>query len=103
MLLTGRTMDVAEARDWGLINRVSEPGQVMTVARELAAEIAACSPTSVRLTMQILHEGEETPSPDKASRAMPHSPAVDALMVSEDMVEGLAAFAQKRPPQWMNR
>lgn len=103
MLLTGRHMDAAEAAEWGLVNRISEPGKVMDTARALAAEIVACSPTSVRLTMQILQEGEETPSADVASRALLNSTAIDALMVSEDMAEGLAAFAQKRKPRWMNR
>jgi acetyl-CoA C-acetyltransferase len=103
MLLTGRHMNAAEAAEWGLVNRISEPGMVMETARELAAEIVACSPTSVRLTMQILHEGEETPSADLASRTLLNSTAIDALMVSEDMAEGLAAFAQKRKPRWMNR
>ncbi|MCK9540716.1 MAG: enoyl-CoA hydratase-related protein, partial [Novosphingobium sp.] len=53
LLLTGRHMDVAEAREWGLLNRVSEPGKVMEAARALAEEIVVASPTSVRLTMQL--------------------------------------------------
>ena len=103
LLLTGRHMDVAEAREWGLINRVSEPGKVMEEARKLAAEIIAASPTSVRLTMQLIHEGEDTASPDAAANAMLHSLALDSLMISDDMVEGMTAFAQKRAPQWRNR
>lgn len=103
LMLTGRHMDVAEALDWGLINRISEPGKAMDAARALAAEITACSPTSVRLTLQIVHEGEETPSADIAALKMLSSRAIDDLLVSEDLAEGLTAFAQKRPPQWMNR
>lgn len=103
LLLTGRQMDAAEAREWGLLNRVSAPGKALDEARRLAQDIVACSPTSVRLTMQLIHEGEDTASPDVAARIMPHSSAVDALMISEDMMEGLGAFAQKRPPQWKNR
>jgi len=103
LLLTGRHMDVAEAREWGLINRVSEPGKVMDEARKLAAEIISVSPTSVRLTMQLIHEGEDLSSPDAAARATLHSDALDALQISDDMIEGLTAFAQKRAPNWKNR
>jgi acetyl-CoA C-acetyltransferase len=103
LLLTGRHMDAAEAANWGLVNRISEPGKVLEEAHRLAQEIVACSPTSVRLTLQLIHEGENTASPDVAARIMPHSRAVDALLLSDDMREGLAAFAQKRAPQWKNR
>jgi acetyl-CoA C-acetyltransferase len=103
LLLTGRHMTAQEALGWGLVNRVSEPGKVMETARALAAEITAASPTSVRLTMQLIHEGEDTASPDLAARLMLQSTAIDNLLVSEDMIEGMTAFAQKRPPQWKNR
>jgi acetyl-CoA C-acetyltransferase len=103
LLLTGRHMDAVEARGWGMVNRVSAPGAAMEEARKLAAEIAIASPTSVRLTMQLIHEGEETASPDLAARLMLQSTAIDALMISEDMVEGRTAFAEKRAPQWKNR
>jgi acetyl-CoA C-acetyltransferase len=103
MLLTGRRMDSNEALRWGLITRLSEPGKVMDTARELAAQIVAASPTSVRLTMQLIHEGEDTASPDLAAREMAGSSAVDHLLLSEDMIEGMAAFAAKRLPEWKNR
>ncbi|MET0362082.1 MAG: acetyl-CoA acetyltransferase [Sphingobium sp.] len=103
MLLTGRHMDVEEARGWGLVNRVSAPGEVLAEARRLADEIAACSPVSVRLTMQIIQEGDKIPDDVEATAAMLHSNALDGLMISEDTAEGLAAFAQKRSPIWKNR
>jgi len=53
--------------------------------------------------MQLIHEAEDTASPDVAAKRMLHSTAIDSLMVSEDMMEGLTAFAQKRPPNWKNR
>lgn len=103
LLLTGRHMNAEEALGWGLVNRISEPGKVMDAARALAAEIVVGSPTSVRLTMQLIHEGEDTASPDLAARLMLQSTAIDNLLVSDDMIEGMTAFAQKRPPQWKNR
>jgi acetyl-CoA C-acetyltransferase len=103
LLLTGRAIDAAAAERWGLANRISEPGKVMDAARELAREILAVSPTSVRLTMQVLHEADAFADPDAAARATLDSTARDKLMASEDFYEGTAAFAQKRPPVWKNR
>ena len=103
LLLTGRPIDAATAHRHGLVNRVSEPGQVMAAARELAQEILSVSPTSVRLTLQVLRETDGIPDADVAARSAIFSSAVDSLILSEDMVEGTTAFAQKRPPVWKNR
>lgn len=103
LLLTGRPLDAEAAVRHGFVNRISQPGEVMACARELAREIMAGSPTSVRLTMQVMREGEAVADADAAVRIARDSSAVDALMASEDMIEGTTAFAQKRPPQWKNR
>jgi acetyl-CoA C-acetyltransferase len=103
LLLTGRHMNAVEAREWGLINRISEPGKALEEARKLAQDIIAASPTSVRLTMQLIHEGEDIASPVVAARRTLHSTALDSLMISDDMIEGMTAFFEKRPPQWKNR
>jgi len=103
MLLTGRHMTAQEAERWGLVNRISAPGDALGEARAFAAEIASVSPTSVRLTMQIVQEGDQEPDDIKATAATLHSTAIDDLSISEDMVEGLSAFAQKRQPVWKNR
>lgn len=103
LLLTGRHMAAQEAHSYGLVNRISASGEAMTEARRLADEIVAVSPTSVRLTMQIMHESDAYSDPDEAAAAMLRSSAIDELMVSADMMEGMAAFAQKRPPVWKNR
>ncbi|MGW2146223.1 enoyl-CoA hydratase-related protein [Nonomuraea bangladeshensis] len=101
MILTGRRLTAAEALEHGLVNRVTEPGQALAGARELAREILESSPTSVRASLQIMAETQGIP--DVVDAVTHPSPALDDLMVSEDVTEGLTAFAEKRPPRWRNR
>jgi acetyl-CoA C-acetyltransferase len=101
MILTGRRMGAEEAQQWGLVNRIAPAGEALRVARELAEEILAGSPTSVRLSLQAMEATRN--EPDEAKALALQSTAIDELIVSADMAEGMAAFAQKRPPQWKNR
>jgi acetyl-CoA C-acetyltransferase len=94
-------MGAEEAQQWGLVNRIAPAGEALRVARELAEEILAGSPTSVRLSLQAMEATRN--EPDEAKALALQSTAIDELIVSADMAEGMAAFAQKRPPQWKNR
>jgi acetyl-CoA C-acetyltransferase len=101
MILTGRRITAAEALGYGLVNRVVSAGAALDGARVLAAEILAGSPTSVRVSLQIM---EETGGiPDVAQAVSYHPSALDDLMSTQDAAEGPAAFAAKRRPQWHNR
>jgi acetyl-CoA C-acetyltransferase len=101
MILTGRRLTAPEALAHGLVNRVVEAGQALAGARELAAEIMDGSPTSVRTSLAIMAETDGIADTVEAVRHP--SPALDELMASEDSVEGIAAFAEKRRPVWRNR
>jgi acetyl-CoA C-acetyltransferase len=101
LLLTGRRMGAGEAHAHGLVNRVVPPGQALVGARELAAEILAGSPTSVRTTLALMAETASVP--DVVTAVNQPSEAVADLLLSEDAVEGMTAFAQKRTPRWVNR
>jgi acetyl-CoA C-acetyltransferase len=101
MLLTGSPISAAKAAELSVVNRISEPGQVLQKARELAAELVAVSPTSIRLTMQLAEQSDRIPS--EVVAAAQWSNVIDELVFSEDMAEGLLAFGQKRPPVWKNR
>jgi acetyl-CoA C-acetyltransferase len=101
MILTGRRLSADEALSYGLVNRVVPAGTALDGARALAAEILEGSPTSVRVSLRIM---EETRGIADVAEAVSYpSPALDDLMASEDALEGVAAFAQKRPPRWRNR
>jgi acetyl-CoA C-acetyltransferase len=101
MILTGRRITAAEALGYGLVNRVTEAGRALDGARALAAEILDGSPTSVRVSLRVMAETRGIP--DVIDAVTHPSAALEDLMASEDMIEGLTAFAQKRPPRWHNR
>ena len=100
MILTGRRITADEALGYGLVNRVVSAGAALDGARGLAAEILAGSPTSVRISLQIMEETRGIP--DVARAVSYHSSALDDLMSTQDAAEGPAAFAAKRRPQWRN-
>jgi acetyl-CoA C-acetyltransferase len=101
MILTGRRITAAEALGYGLVNRVTEAGKALDGARALAAEILDGSPTSVRVSLQVMAETRGIP--DVIDAVTRPSGALDDLMASEDAIEGMTAFAQKRRPAWRNR
>ncbi len=101
LILTGRSIDAAEAARLGLVSRVAPAGTVLEAARELAAEITAVSPTSVRLSLQAVDDVRHVADEVDAVRA--ESDAMDQLLVSQDTMEGVLAFVEKRPPVWRNR
>lgn len=101
MILTGRRLGAEEAQSYGLVNRVTEAGKALEGARALAAEILDGSPTSVRVSLQVMAETQGIA--DTVDAVTHPSSALEDLMLSEDMVEGITAFAQKRRPVWHNR
>lgn len=101
MILTGRRLSAAEAASRGLVNRVTEAGGALDGARALAAEILEGSPTSVRVSLQIMNETQGIA--DTVDAVEHPSDALDELVLSQDMVEGVTAFVEKREPVWRNR
>lgn len=97
MILTGRRISAEEALGYRLINRVVPAGTALDGARALAAEILDGSPTSVCISLQVMEETRGIP--DVIDAVTHHSTAFDDLMTSEDAIEGMTAFAQKRRPR----
>lgn len=100
LILTGARIDAARARDLGVVNRIAPEGEALKVAREMADEIIAGSPTSVRLSLELMAQTEAIADTVEAVRTP--SAVVDELMTSADAIEGMTAFAFKRAPQWKN-
>lgn len=95
--LTGAMMPASEARQWGLVNRLTPAGSALDGARALAAAIAANGPLAVRMTKRIIAQ-----SPGWAPQEVwPRQRALlEEILASNDAREGALAFAEKRAPRW---
>lgn len=100
LALTGGKVSAERLYRLGLINRVTEPGDALDVALELAAEIAAAAPMAVMKSKQIM---DESPDWSVAEAFAKQGEIALPALVSEDAGEGALAFAQKREPQWKGR
>lgn len=100
LLITGAELDAARAHALGLVNRVVPAGQALAVALNLAEEICRASPVAVRETLRVLAEldAEGETAGWAASDA-----ALRRVQASVDSREGVAAFLERRPPQWRGR
>src|SRR3954447_1599167 len=99
---TGRVFTAEEALAGGLVRSVHPAGEVVGVARQLAREIADnAAPVSVAITRRLLWEMLGAAHPMDAHRA--DSRAIFARGQSQDVVEGVTSFLEKRPPQFSDR
>jgi acetyl-CoA C-acetyltransferase len=101
MILTGRRLTAAEALGYGMVNRVVAAGAALDGARALAAEILDSSPTSVRISLQVMEETRGIP--DVVDGVTHPTTGFDDVMMSHDAIEGMTAFAEKRRPRWRNQ
>jgi enoyl-CoA hydratase/carnithine racemase len=102
MMLTGRLVEADEALRIGLVNSVAESNDALIdTCLEKAAEIARNSPFGLRLTKQVLELAMDAPSLE-AAIALENRNQVLASR-TEDMGEAVAAFLQKRDPDFHNR
>jgi crotonobetainyl-CoA hydratase len=101
-LLTGRWMDAAEAKHWGLANHVVPKGEGMKKAREIAAQLAAGPPLLFPAIKQLIRHSE-TLSEHEAFALHDSLDAVQKVVRSDDLKEGTRAFTEKRKPNWTGR
>ena len=101
LALTGKDISAARAKEIGLVNDVlPDPDAALAAARGLAAEIAANSPLAVQGTKAVLAACEDKP----VAEGLDYVATWNAgFLPSDDLIEAMAAFMEKRPPEFKGR
>ena len=97
LLLTARNLSAERAASLGMVNAVTEPGAALDAALELAELICENAPLAVREALGIVNreiagEEEDIWAQSDAAHAR--------LLASRDVIEGVGAFFERRPPSW---
>ena len=100
ILMTGRPFTAAQALDWGVVNQVCAPDTLLADVLDTASRIAGNAPLSVRQIKQSVNVGMQM---DLASALMFEIEAYNRLPPTEDRREGVAAFNEKRRPNFRGR
>src|SRR5499426_143845 len=100
MIFTGRRVDAREAKAIGLVNHLVPAGQARAKALEIAAAIADNGPVAVRKAKQAIGWGSETDLETALRLAIE---AYNNTVTTEDRLEGVRAFNEKRKPQFKGK
>jgi len=100
MIFTGRRVTAEEAKSVGLVNHVAPAGQALAKAREIAGTIAQNGPVAVRQAKKAIAWGSEA---DLETGMMLAIEAYNITVNTEDRLEGVRAFNERRPPEFQGR
>ena len=100
LLLTGRSIDAVEAHRLGLVSQIVPARELMTVAQILAATLLSCSPVSLRMTKKLLCDF----AAPEINRELELAATGSAqIRTTQDFIEGLESFLEKRASRWTGK
>ncbi|QYC38419.1 Carnitinyl-CoA dehydratase [Nonomuraea coxensis DSM 45129] len=97
MALTGDHYPASRLYELGLVNRIAEPGKALEAALELARKVAANAPLALAATKKVVIESQDWSLEEMFRK---QGAIINPVFGSKDAMEGAAAFAEKRAPQW---
>ncbi len=100
LIFTGRRVDAKEALEINLVNRICEPGLLMAEAEKMAAQICEGGPIAIEQAKYAIDAGLET---DLRTGLTIESNAYWITIPTQDRLEGLAAFREKRKPVYKGK
>jgi len=100
LILSGKPFTAQQAHEWGMVNAVYAPEDLMAHTLEMARTIATNAPISVRQAKKAIHHGLQT---DLTRGLMLEVQAYERMISTDDRHEGVRAFNEKRKPQFKGR
>jgi enoyl-CoA hydratase len=97
LALSGDHYPAARLAELGLVNRLTSPGEALSEARRLAAKIAENAPLALAATKRVIVESADWHSSEQFAK---QGEIINPVFGSKDAMEGAAAFAEKRRPEW---
>ena len=97
LLVTGRQIKAREALEWGLVNHVYPPDELLERGLESARTIKEKGPVSVKLVKEAVQRGQDM---DLENACILESELFGLCFSSEDQKEGMTAFLEKRNPKY---
>ena len=100
LILTGRRLNAAEAFSFGVVNRLAPEGRLLETALALAESVVENAPLAVAAAKHAIDEGAGLELDDGLRLELQK---YEVVLETEDRLEGLRAFAEKRPPRFQGR
>jgi crotonobetainyl-CoA hydratase len=101
LLLSGDSVDARTALDWGLVNEVVPAAELDVTVTRWTEKLLCAAPLALRATKECVRTGLDLTLAEAIARQdRAGYPALESMRKSRDTLEGIAAFAEKRPPRW---
>ncbi|HWM62775.1 MAG TPA: enoyl-CoA hydratase-related protein [Solirubrobacterales bacterium] len=100
LVLTGRRFSAQEALEWGIVNRISKGGAWLNEAIDLGRVVASGPPVAAKLAKQAVLAADES---GLSAGLEQERRLYELAMATEDRVEGMSAFLDKRKPDFRGR